>query len=872
MALPNTTFTGYSPDRMRQLAQSYGYNDANLAGFGKFLEANPARAKQYFDQQNMDMFGAERMRQFQAGGAVTPIPNPWQSQIAETKRDLKQWSGGTEDDTAGEQRVQELEQQLKGYEQQWQQYQTDQQLKQDANTGTQVPVTQDPVTQDPVTQDPSTGTERGIPTRVAGTPKSDRPDFGFKGQRGAGMQVIENWYNPKTGESYTAGQPGALPPSADWTTNPNESQATRDLRHANWNTIAKEWTTRQAQWNEQGQYIGPEQPVESDRGSYNYYIDPSQNVGNSPPAWESQQQQQQQQQQQPQPAQYPGIAQETVAKILQPQLPPETAFQPTYTPFEQAQLLGPYTGQVAGDRRVPTSQAALAAQAGGPTTATAPTVEAATVTPQIQELPSTAQELLAPTKTVEAQTETQTQVSNVQAAQDIEPITVQAPTSRVKQPGEEIDLPTDQADRAAEFIEQKAQAVTAAPTEAATVQGQLVTLLQQFEDGEVPVWASGAIRSAQAILQQRGLGASSIAGQAIVQAAMEAALPIAQLDAATVAKFEAQNLTNRQQAAMVQAQYRAQFMGQEFDIAFQTRVQNAAKIADIANRNFTADQQIALENSRFAQTVDLENLKNKQALILAQASALANLDIANLNNRQQAQVQNAQNVLQLDVQNLTNAQQSAMLSSQQQAQALLTDVAAENTALQLNAKSQQQTDQFYDNLVTNISQFNAGQANAIHQFNAGQVNSLNRFNSELVNQRDQFNAKNQLAINQSNAVWRREIATMDTAAANFANQTNAQNLLNISNQAYNNLWQEYRDVMNFAWQSGESEENRLQQLQLTQLQLKNKTELTELVSERERAKGIGGFLSSILTPFAETGITVLGTALLTGAKTILKGA
>jgi hypothetical protein len=149
---------------------------------------------------------------------------------------------------------------------------------------------------------------------------------------------------------------------------------------------------------------------------------------------------------------------------------------------------------------------------------------------------------------------------------------------------------------------------------------------------------------------------------------------------------------------------------------------------------------------------------------------------------------------------------------------------------------------------------------------------LNRFNSELVNQRDQFNAKNQLAINQSNAVWRREIATMDTAAANFANQTNAQNLLNISNQAYNNLWQEYRDVMNFAWQSGESEENRLQQLQLTQLQLKNKTELTELVSERERAKGIGGFLSSILTPFAETGITVLGTALLTGAKTILKGA
>ena len=45
-----------------------------------------------------------------------------------------------------------------------------------------------------------------------------------------------------------------------------------------------------------------------------------------------------------------------------------------------------------------------------------------------------------------------------------------------------------------------------------------------------------------AVMQQRGLGASSIAGQALVQAAMEAALPIAQADARTVATFEQQKL------------------------------------------------------------------------------------------------------------------------------------------------------------------------------------------------------------------------------------------------------------------------------------------------------------------------------------------
>ena len=68
------------------------------------------------------------------------------------------------------------------------------------------------------------------------------------------------------------------------------------------------------------------------------------------------------------------------------------------------------------------------------------------------------------------------------------------------------------------------------------------------------------------------------------------------------------------------------------------RVSNAARVADIANINFSAEQQIALENSRMAQTVDLANLNNKQAKIMADAAALTNLDMAELNNRQQAAV------------------------------------------------------------------------------------------------------------------------------------------------------------------------------------------------------------------------------------------
>ena len=93
-----------------------------------------------------------------------------------------------------------------------------------------------------------------------------------------------------------------------------------------------------------------------------------------------------------------------------------------------------------------------------------------------------------------------------------------------------------------------------------------------FTLSDPPAWAAGAMRAATAEMARRGLGASSMAGQAIVQAAMEAALPIAQADAQIQAQFEGQNLSNKQQMAMFYAQQRANFMGQEFDQEFQANV------------------------------------------------------------------------------------------------------------------------------------------------------------------------------------------------------------------------------------------------------------------------------------------------------------
>ena len=461
-----------------------------------------------------------------------------------------------------------------------------------------------------------------------------------------------------------------------------------------------------------------------------------------------------------------------------------------------------------------------------------------------------------PRAKVTAAEATKSSVSDLESAQGTA-IKLENPVQREIQDGELVE-PVANAEKASKFVEQ-VQAAEATPSEKATVQGQLASLTANFDATNPPAWAAGALRGVQAMMAQRGMGASSIAGQAMVQAALESALPIASADAQTQASFEAQNLSNRQARAMFAAQQRATFMGMEFDQAFQARVQNAARIADVANMNFTAEQQIALENSRIANTVNIQNLSNRQAKVMAEASALANLDMANLSNQQQSAVMNAQNFMQRDMANLSNQQQTELFTSQQRIQSIFTDQAAVNAAEQFNATSENQTKQFFAQLDTQVSQFNAAQANAQSQFNAGEANAIEKFNTEIRNQRDQFNANNRLIIDQSNAQWRRQIATADTAAINRANEINAQNLLGISNTAYNNLWQYYSDAMQYAWTSAENERDRIVKLAEAHLVADSSYDIQKLKNDHSSAtsfgKLIGTFLFSSLNPTANIGLS-----------------
>ena len=414
-----------------------------------------------------------------------------------------------------------------------------------------------------------------------------------------------------------------------------------------------------------------------------------------------------------------------------------------------------------------------------------------------------------PAAQVQAAQANQSSVSGLQAAQGAATM-MNNPVQRQIQSGELISGAADAA-KAAAFTEQ-IQAATASPSQQATVQGQLDGLMQDFQGGKTPAWAAGAMRAATSAMAARGLGASSLAGQAVVQAAMESALPIAQADAATQARFESQNLSNRQQRAMLAAQQRAQFMGQEFDQAFQSRVANASKISDIANMNFTAEQQVALENSRAANTMNLANLNNSQAMVMAEASALANMDMANLSNRQQAAVKNAQAFLETDFRNMDRIQQIDTFKTQQKVASLFTDQAADNAAKQFNASSENQTNQFFANLETQTAQFNTAQSNAMAQFNVSATDASNQFNQEMKNQRQQFNAKNGLVIAQANAQWRQNIATINNTIDNQNNMEYAKTMNNLTTKNIDAVWQRERDLMSYNVSSTESAKNRALEL------------------------------------------------------------
>ena len=361
--------------------------------------------------------------------------------------------------------------------------------------------------------------------------------------------------------------------------------------------------------------------------------------------------------------------------------------------------------------------------------------------------------------------------------------------------------------RLGDFSETQRGIIEGLPEEA-LVSTQINSLLEGVENGNIPTWASPAVSAVEQMLAVRGLSASSVGRDALLNTIIQSALPIAQSNAQAIQQSVSQQKTIEAQVAEANAQ-RAQ----------QTATQNAQNVFSLDMAQFSSDQQIALSNSKFLQTVGLTDASMEQQGVMQDAVLMSQANLTEADFYQKAQIQNAQAFLGMDMANLSNQQTANVLKAQQENQRLLSNQSATNAAAQFNSASENQTRQFMASLQTQVSQFNAQQSNAVSQFNAQSENSaearrlaniadVNKSNAAILNQtaqfnesidfqRNQFNLQNAQAIEQSNTAWRRKANLADTAAQNAVNQQNAQNAFSLTTSAQSFLWQELRDQADY---------------------------------------------------------------------------
>ena len=274
-------------------------------------------------------------------------------------------------------------------------------------------------------------------------------------------------------------------------------------------------------------------------------------------------------------------------------------------------------------------------------------------------------------------------------------------------------------------------------------------------------------------------------------------------------------------------------------------------------------------SSMYAEALAQGVMQSATPIAAADAATYKEMIFQNLNNRQQAAVSNAQAYLQMDMANLNNRQQTALQNQNVRQAQLFSDQAAANAAAQFNATSQNQVDQFYNNLATTVSTSNAQRADAMNQFAVSEANKLeaqnannatavaqqnaqteaavSQFNSQLEDQRQRFNVQNQQVIDQSNAQWRRNINTANTAAANAANQTNAQNLLNMSNFAMSSLWQQWRDEASWTNEASQNNLQRLHAMAVAALERQTAFDLQDQASTDGLFQLLGKFAAGVFS-------------------------
>jgi len=373
-------------------------------------------------------------------------------------------------------------------------------------------------------------------------------------------------------------------------------------------------------------------------------------------------------------------------------------------------------------------------------------------------------------------------------------------------------------DRVLDFSEEERGVIEGLPEEA-LVSTQIEGLLEGMEEGNPPSWARPAIAAVNQMLAQRGMSASTVGRDALFNAVIQSAMPIAQSNAQAIQASVSQSKDIEAKAAM-----------QDAAMAQERAVQYAGNVFNMDMANFNAQQQAAVTNAKYFQTVALTETNNRQQAAIQDAVITSQLNIAEADMQTKARINNANAFLKLDMSNLANQQQANITEAQIENQRMLSNQAAKNTALSLNIQEQNKVDMFMTNMqkeievanaaaVNNMAQFNTNQQNAAtareadreldrRKANAAMAQDINKFNADMKQRRDTWNAANAAAVQQADVVYHRKTNQINTATQNAVNLQNAMNGFNMTVKSMSFLNQEMRDQADFEFKAYEAEEQR----------------------------------------------------------------
>ena len=238
---------------------------------------------------------------------------------------------------------------------------------------------------------------------------------------------------------------------------------------------------------------------------------------------------------------------------------------------------------------------------------------------------------------------------------------------------------TANATRLEQNVSAESQATAAETTVSSlsTVQGQLSNLMAQLNTNgaDLPPWAAPAVRKVNAIMNQRGLGASSMASAAITQSIYESALPIASQDAKTYAAIDLANLSNRQASVM----------------------QNATVYAGMDKANLDARMKAAVTDQKAVNAADQFNAKSETQVMEFFAE------------------------LGTQIENANKTRVAAMKQF---------DASEGNAISKFNTQLDDARDKFNSQMSAQISQGNANWRRQINTSNTAGVNESNRINAQ----------------------------------------------------------------------------------------------------------------------------------------------